>query len=174
MIRLGARVDNERFGQIGVDLIQQNLFSTGMRLGIRGYASTRIGEASVRFEIPRIANTLWTTLASRPMRHSAMSGSIALLLTKPLTATHANALVSFPEDRLGARLSAGRQLERNGVILAELRYEQQRYRDLNAAVVPGYQPLATVRGLARWDDRDDIYFPTEGPRDWTFSLSRPL
>jgi len=159
--QLGARVDNERYGQVGVDLIQQNLFSTGMRFGIRGYISPRIGEVSTRFEIPRIANTLLTA----SLRGYASFRQVWIYRTAPnqdRTSDERERIGEFSEDRQGVRLSAGRQLERNGVILGELRYEQQRYRDLNDTVVPGYQPLGTVRAVARWDDRDDIYFPSDG------------
>ena len=161
VIKLGARVDNERYGQAGIDLIQQNMFSTGMRFGVRGYISPRIGGVSALFEVPRIANTLLTASLRgyASFRHVWIYRSIP---DQERDNDVRERIGEYSEDRLGVRLSAGRQLERNGVILGELRYEQQRYRDLNAAAVPGYQPLATVRGIARWDDRDDIYFPSEG------------
>jgi NTE family protein len=161
VVTLGARVDNERYGQFGVDLIQQNLFTTGLRLGLRGYLSPRIGEASARFEIPRIANTLLTT----SLKGYASFRNVWIYRSIPgqeRTDDERARVGEYSEDRIGARLSAGRQLERNGVILGELRYEQQRYRDLSAATIPTYQPLSTARIVARWDDRDDLYFPSEG------------
>jgi len=160
LARIGARVDNERFFQGGLDLLQMNFLWTGFRLGLRGVLSPRIGSASVTFEIPRISGTLWTT----SLRAYASFRNVWIYtddLDQPPTTPRRDRVDEYSEDRQGVRLSAGRQLERNGVILGEFRYEQQRYRDLSA-VPMGYQPLATVVGTARWDDRDRIDFATKG------------
>ncbi|MBC8124277.1 MAG: patatin-like phospholipase family protein, partial [Candidatus Kapabacteria bacterium] len=60
-IKIGARIDNERYTQGGVDLVQENVFSSGIRIAVRGVISERIGLLSASLELPRIAGTLWTT-----------------------------------------------------------------------------------------------------------------
>ncbi len=161
MLSVGARVDNERYTQGSLDLIHDNLFSSGIRIAIRGTLSQRIGLASVSLEVPRISGTLWTASIRgyASFRNVWVYGNDPLL---PSNAPDPQRVGEFSEDRLGARFSAGRQLERNGVILGEFRYEQQRYRDLDAPTVPSYQPLATLRAVIRWDDRDHIDFATTG------------
>lgn len=161
VIRIGARIDNERYTQGGIDIIQQNLGGSSVRASLRAMGSQRIGELSATFEIPRIAGSLWTTRLSGygAFRNVWQYGTIAgRQLTEPLR----EQVAEFVEERYGARLSAGRQLERNGVLLGEFRYEQQRYRDLELSEDPLFRPLATLRAVGRWDDRDQIDFPTEG------------
>lgn len=161
MLRLGARIDNERYTQVGLDLIHENLFSSGIRVGLRGALSQRIGQISLAFELPRIGGTLWTA-GIRGYSSFRYVWIYANDPTQPINTPNPQRVDEFSEDRYGFRLSAGRQLERNGVILAEFRYEQQRYRDINAPTAPVYQPLATLRGIARWDDRDHVDFATRG------------
>lgn len=161
IIRIGARIDNERFTQGGVDIIQQNFAGSPIRASLRGMGSQRIGELSATFEIQRIAGTLWTTRLNgygsfrNVWQYSDVPNRQP---NEPLRKQSGE----FVEERYGGRLSAGRQLERNGVLLGEFRYELQRYRDLAATEEPAFRPLATLRAVGRWDDRDQIDFPTEG------------
>ncbi len=171
LLRIGARVDNERYTQGSIDLIHENLFTTGVRVVLRGALSERIGNVSASLELPRIRSTLWTA----SVRGYSSFRHVWIYQDKPgrpVVSPEPQRVGEFSEDRYGVRASAGRQLERNGVILGEFRYEQQRYRDLNAEVAPSYQPLAALRGVARWDDRDVITFPTRGRQiDLTFESS---
>lgn len=171
LLRIGARVDNERYTQGSIDLVHENLFTTGVRVVIRGALSERIGNVSASLELPRIRSTLWTA----SVRGYSSFRHVWIYQNKPgrpVDSPVPQRVGEFSEDRYGVRASAGRQLERNGVILGEFRYEQQRYRDLTAETAPSYQPLATLRGVARWDDRDAITFPTRGRQiDLTFESS---
>ena len=171
LLRIGARVDNERYTQGSIDLVHENLFTTGVRVVVRGALSERIGLVAATVELPRIRGTLWTA----SIRGYSSFRDVWIYQNKPglpATSPVPQRVGEFSEERYGVRASAGRQLERNGVILAEFRYEQQRYRDLNASTAPVYQPLATLRGVARWDDRDALTFPTLGRQiDLTFESS---
>ena len=156
-LRLGARVDNERYTQGSLEIAHDNLFLPGLRLAARGVISERIGSLAVGLDIPRISGSLWTT----SLRGYTSFRNVWIYSNRPgRPGTQRQG--EFSEDRNGLRLSAGRQLERNGVVLAELRYENQRYRNLNDSDRVIYQPLATIRGVARWDDRDNVNFPTRG------------
>jgi NTE family protein len=171
LLRIGARIDNERYTQGSIDVVHENLFTTGIRVVLRGALSERIGIASASLELPRIRGTLWTA----SIRGYTSFRDVWIYQNKPgrpATSPVQQRVGEFSEERTGVRASAGRQLERNGVILGEFRYEQQRYRDLNSSTAPSYQPLATIRGVARWDDRDALVFPTRGRQiDLTFESS---
>lgn len=156
-LRIGARVDNERYTQGSIEAAHDNLFLSGLRLSARGVLSERIGNVSVGFDVPRISGTLWTASV-----RGYSSFRNVWVYNNRVGRPGTTRLDEFSEDRYGARLSAGRQLERNGIVLAELRYENQRYRDLNDSTRPVFKPLATIRGVARWDDRDNIAFPSKG------------
>lgn len=161
MLRIGARVDNERYLQGSVDFIHQNLWSSGLRIGLHGVISPRIGEASLNLEMPRILTSMWTANLHPyySFRHVWIYEIDPHNARTDLTRTRVN---EYSEDRIGLTFSVGRQLERNGVILAEIRYESQRYRDIDAQPAPNYQPLTTIRGVVRWDDRDKIDFASKG------------
>lgn len=160
-IRVGARIDNERYTQGGLDLIHENFMSTGIRISVGGFLSQRIGLLSASLEMPRINGTLWTA----SLRGYTSFRYVWIYQNDPAALPNEpnpQRVGEFSEERYGFRLSAGRQLERNGVLLAEFRYEQQRYVDLNSSPKPVYQPLATLRAVARWDDRDNLTFATKG------------
>lgn len=160
-IRIGARIDNERYTQGSVDIIHENLFSTGIRVAVRGILSQRIGQIAASLELPRIGGTLWTA----SIRGYSSFRDVWIYQDeagRPATEPMPQRIDEYSEDRYGLRLSAGRQLERNGVLLGEFRYEQQRYRDLTADADPSYQPLATLRAVVRWDDRDQTDFASRG------------
>lgn len=156
-IRLGARVDNERYTQGSIELVYDNVLFPSFRLITSGVLSERIGSLFAGFDVPRIAGSLWTT-SLRGYTSFRNVWAYSNRTGRPGTVR----LAEYSEDRYGMRFSAGRQLERNGVVLAELRYENQRYRNLKDSIRPVFQPLATVRAVARWDDRDNIAFPTKG------------
>ncbi len=160
-VGLGIRVDNERYTQGSLQLTQESFFVPGLRLMARGSISERIGTLSLGMEMPRIAGSLWTAT----LRAYTSFRNVWIYTNRPDRPVHAPIPLrtdEFSEDRYGARLSAGRQLERNGVVLAELRYENLRYRDLNVTSRTPFQTIGTVRGIARWDDRDRIAFATKG------------
>lgn len=161
MLRVGGRVDNERYGQLGMDFVHQDLFNTSIRTTLHGMISTRIGEGSLIVEVPRIASTYWTTSLI-----SYISFRNVWIYTndpnQPLNTPARLRTGEFSEDRYGFRLNAGRQVERNGIVLGEFRYELQRYRDINAPSSPIFQPLATAKAFIRWDDRDRIDFARTG------------
>ena len=161
IVRIGGRVDNERYGQGSLDLLQINAVFSGLRIGMTGQLGARSGLFNVEFEIPRIAGSLWTAQlrAYTSFRNVWIYQNVQ---TSSRTLMERDRIAEFSEDRIGARVSAGRQLERNGVILGEFRYEQQRYRDLETFPRPGFQPLATLIGVIRWDDRNRIDFATSG------------
>lgn len=160
-VGLGLRVDNERYTQGSLQLTQESFLTPGLRLMARGLLSERIGSLAMGMEIPRIAGTLWTATlkAYTSFRNVWIYGNRD---GRPAHAPIPLRLDEFSEDRYGARLSAGRQLERNGVVLAELRYENLRYRDLNATERTSFQTIGTVRAVARWDDRNRTAYATRG------------
>ncbi len=160
-VGIGLRVDNERYTQASLQLTQESFFVPGLRLMARGSLSERIGSLNVAMEMPRIAGSLWTAT----IRAYTSFRNVWVYANREGRPIHDPALLraaEFSEDRNGLRLSAGRQLERNGVVLGELRYEDLRYRDLASTQRTPYQTIGTVRAVARWDDRDRIAYATRG------------
>jgi predicted acylesterase/phospholipase RssA len=160
-VRIGARVDNERYLQGGVDLIENDLFSTGVRFAIHSAGGVRNAVLDASLSVPRIVGSMWTATIRgytgyRDVWYYTRDEGA------PENAPTYDRSDEYREQRYGVRVSAGTQLERNGEILAEFRYEKQRAFFLSDEGRPEYQPLSTVKGLARWDDQNHIAFPTRG------------
>lgn len=159
-IRVGARLDNERKLQAGVDLTQENLFNFGTRAGLRVAGGVRNFGVGGWIENSRIFNTLITNSINlyfdrcdlysfRIRRHSDRRYSSEISGENRI-------------DRIGARVSLGSQLERNGRVGAEYRYELQRYYDVGASSLPNYYGISTVKFVTIFDNEDRMDFPTKG------------
>lgn len=161
VVRLGARVDNERNTQGGLDVAFQDMLGSGLRLSLRAAGGERNAVFDAALDMPRIMGTDWTA-SIRAYNTFRYVWQYSLRAGRPSLRPERVRSGQFSEDRYGIRVSAGRQLERNGLLLGEFRYEQQRYRDLDAAEAPDFQPLASVRALVRWDDQDRLIFARTG------------
>lgn len=161
VVRLGARIDNERNTQGGLTLSSRDPFGLGI------VANTRLagGQRNVSFEagldVPRIAGSEWTASLKgyTSFRNIYVYGPAP---TSTVIRPERLRIDEFSEDRNGIRLGAGRQIERAGIVLGEFRYEHQRWRNVRTDDNPPFQSLATVRGLIRWDDRDRPHLTRNG------------
>jgi NTE family protein len=172
VIRAGLRVDNERNAQGSMQLAELDLFNSGITVGATVNGGARNAYFGTSITAPRILGSFWTATAT------AYTSFRNVYLYEPSPeATRARPLRvrddAFSEDRWGLRISAGRQISRQGVMLAEFRYEDQRYRDRSQRPAPSYTAIGTLKGLVRWDDRDRDDFPTRG-RAFDVSLEGSL
>lgn len=161
LVRVGVRIDNERNAQGSAQVSFLNVMGTGVTADLRLYGGQRNGGITAALEVPRILGSFWTATASAysTFRNVYIYGmESGRLRTEPLRFRDGE----FSEDRVGVRMSVGRQIERQGVVLGEFRYERQRYRDRESEPAPAFQPLATLKGLIRWDDRDRRDFTSRG------------
>ncbi len=172
VIRASLRVDNERNAQGSMQLAELDLFNSGITVGATVNGGARNAFFGTTITAPRILGSFWTATAT------AYTSFRNVYLYEPSPeATRARPLRvrddAFSEDRWGLRVSAGRQISRQGLILAEFRYEDQRYRDRSQRPAPPYTAIGTLKGLVRWDDRDRDDFPTRG-RAFDVSLEGSL
>ena len=161
VVRAGLRVDNERNAQGSIQLAELDLFNSGITVGATLNGGARNAFFGTSITAPRILGSFWTATVSAYTSFRNVyiyAPSPEATRTRPLRLRDD----AFSEDRWGLRASAGRQISRQGVMLAEFRYEDQRYRDRSQRPAPPYTALGTLKGLARWDDRDRDDFPTRG------------
>lgn len=161
VVRAGLRVDNERNAQGSIQLAELDLFNSGITVGATLNGGARNAFFGTSITAPRILGSFWTATVSAYTSFRNVyiyAPSPEATRTRPLRLRDD----AFSEDRWGLRVSAGRQISRQGVMLAEFRYEDQRYRDRSQRPAPPYTALGTLKGLARWDDRDRDDFPTRG------------
>lgn len=161
IVRAGLRIDNERNAQGSMQLAELDLFGSGIMLSGTINGGQRNGYLGATVSAPRILGTYWTATATAYTSFRNVyiySPSPNGTRTRPLRLRDDE----FSEDRFGVRLSAGRQISRQGIVLAEFRYENQRYRDRSLRPAPDFAALGSVKVLGRWDDRDQHDFPTRG------------
>lgn len=172
VIRGGLRIDNERNAQGRIQAAELDLVDTGIMVGLTLHGGQRNGFLGAVVSAPRILGSFWTATATAYTSFRNVyiyQPSPDGTRTRPLRLRDNE----FSEDRWGLRVSAGRQLSRQGVMLAEFRYENQRYRDRSERPAPAYTTLGTVKALVRWDDRDQMDFPTRG-RAFDISMESSL
>lgn len=161
IISLGARIDNERLAQGGIDLIKENLFDIGGRGTLRIAGGSRNQHASLTIENQRIFSTMLTS--SYSVYYSSKDiYKYEEVLDLPLNERENIRVGEFHEKRFGFKAYLGRQLERKGRIYGQYRYERQRYYDTAGGEIPPYTTVSTLKLGTIFDSEDKNDFPTEG------------
>lgn len=161
VVRLGIRVDNERNTQFGLDVAEENLLDREIQVGLRLVGGLRNRSAELGIGMPRVFNSYWkygiTGYASR--KNYYIYTNRAGLPTDEFE-RYRNG--EFVIERYGMRMSVGKQIEKNGSLLGEFRFERQRLFEIDSAESPGPMSLATLKIDARFDTQDLAYFPSTG------------
>ncbi len=161
VVRLGGRVDNERNTQLNIDMVQENILSSGIRLGLRVGGGNRNIVAEGRIEVPKILDSYWTF--SVLGYWNSRNQYIYAYSSQSLARFETNQVGDLSEQHLGTRVLFGRQIETSGRIGIELRYEQQRIFQLGDFVSPrAFEPLLTISMSTLFDKQDRADFPTTG------------
>ncbi len=161
VLRIGARVDNERNSQISADFVQENVLSTGIRFGLRVGGGNRNNIADGRIEIPRILDSYWTFST----RGYWTSRNVYLYTLTHSSRSRFEAIQSgdMLEQHAGLRALFGRQVETSGKVGLEFRYEAQRNFQLGDNVTSrDFHPMASLAISTVFDKQDRADFPTRG------------
>jgi NTE family protein len=161
LMRFGARIDNERNVQGGLDVIDDNLFDTGLKTSLRVAGGLRNTYAQVTVTALRILNSTWQLGVRGYVGRTNIYRYRDSIMPLPNFER-----VRFGEsaiDRIGFKAVLGEEIERNGLLSAEFRYEQQRFFDFDNPLRPALVPLNTLKLQARFDNQDRAFFPTVGP-----------
>ncbi|MFM8568493.1 MAG: patatin-like phospholipase family protein, partial [Candidatus Kapaibacterium sp.] len=161
ILRLGGRIDNERNTQVQADFIQENVLSSGVRLGLRLGGGGRNSVVDARIDIPRILDSYWLF----SLRGYWDSRNIYLYTYVSSARNRFEALQTgdAQQQHLGVRAMFGRQVETSGRITVEARYEAQRMFQLGDFVTNReFKPLAALALTMMIDGQDRADFPTKG------------
>ncbi|MFH1050954.1 MAG: patatin-like phospholipase family protein [bacterium] len=160
-IRFGMRVDNERFAQLGIDFIQDNIFNQGTRLSLRFTGGLRNQSLILKAENTRIFNTFLTS------SYSLVYDNKMRYLYQPKISNNRNRFENertgdLTEERFAAKLMLGAQIERKGTLSAELRYENFRFWENSDKNIPDFKSFVTLKVGALFDTEDRSDFPSDG------------
>ena len=160
-ISLGARVDNERNAQLGLDVIQDNPLNLGERFSGRIAGGSRNFETAISFELPRFIRTNLTANASVYYKFR----NIYEYIRKSNTPTDEYSSIinaQQKEERYGFRGSLGLQVEKSGRLYAEFRTEKQRWYYIDSVGMPPYSTINTIKFGGIFDSRNRTDFPSSG------------
>ncbi|HPU22718.1 MAG TPA: patatin-like phospholipase family protein [Candidatus Kapabacteria bacterium] len=160
-LRIGGKVDSERYGQAAIDAIQENLFNAGVRLSARTTIGSRNQDYVLLLENPSIFKTDFSLSAA--MYYSYRDINIfSFERTSPYHFKYNKAGESTIE-RFGGIANFGRQLDKNGTISFAYRLEKQRYFAKNAAK-PNFSNISTIKVATIFDSEDRSFLARSGQR----------
>lgn len=172
ILSFGTRIDNERYAQIGVEAVQENLFNIGDRISLRFAGGVRNYYVNMNLEIPRIMDTYLTFFST--LYFDSKNINVYSKRSNTPTNEFANDFIKETDiQRYGAKASIGTQIEKNGRIYSEIRFERQRYNDVLATQATQYNSLSTLKGAVLFDNEDNCDFPLGG-RQLNISLETSI
>ncbi len=160
-IRLGARVDNERNTQAGLELQQENLLNLGARASARLAGGTRNLFSEFALETPRIFTTM-LTFSGNIYYDSKDIYEYRSVDDLPINRFKNEISNELTEQRYGSKISIGSRISKSGKFTAGLRFEKQRYFDIDIGEKPDFYDISTIKIGSIFDSEDKAYFPTEG------------
>jgi NTE family protein len=162
LLRLGARIDNERNLQGSLDVRDENFRGSGGQLGVTLTGGARNREASLEYRDTRLLDTYLTygLGVSTTLFDTYIYGDLPG--TGPRRVERER-LGEYRDVRYGARIFFGTQLERLGT--ATLEYSVQRVRILNRENAEALEEsflMALLRAGTTVDTKDRYPFPRAG------------
>ncbi len=159
-IKIGARIDNERNLQVGLDLMLDNLFETGARISTLISGGEVNQYTALRYENSRIYSTNVTTYIEG-FYNFRKTYQYSRVVNDDITKYENIRKRNLSEQGYGVRGGFGSQLDRSGRIGIDFRYELQRSYEMDS-LPPEFYKINTVSLSAKWDDENQSDFATDG------------
>ena len=160
-IGVGARVDNERFGQLVLDGYDANVLGTSLwsslsliggsrnRAGLLSFGKNTLFGSQWGFSLHGYSSYKQMFQYQRSIRPSGETYEI-------------KRLEELREDRFGMMADLTRTLGKSGILQSRFRLEQQRIYEIQTDVFPTYSPILTWKIQSKIDTRDDADLPKSG------------
>ena len=162
IIRLGLKMDNERFLQPSVDIRNENLFGTGTELGVQFFGGLR----NQFFLVEHKANRIFNTYLTYKIKAYYDSKNIYTYADDPVTDINTfsrSQVGEYQQSLLGISGGVGTQTGKFGNLIAEFRYEQNKVINLDETTVTPYDiSIAAFRFSMKIDTQDKYPYPTSG------------
>lgn len=160
-LMLGINANNERNTQLGVELLNNNIFGYGNRASLRFSGGTRDINGRISFENPRIGETFINLSTSFYYSHREI---YTYSLDPEETRSNFYRKIindEQKEQKFGFNLSGGFQLGKLGDLNVIYRFEKQRSYFFGSQV-PDFYNLSTIKIESVFDTENDRAFPTSG------------
>lgn len=160
-LSIGLRVDNERNAQIGIDLMQVNLFNFGSNLAFRFAGGAFNQQYQLSLENPRIRKTMYG-ISFRTYYEEKSVFTYMPLEGLPRDRYERKRKGRSVEERYGLTALLGTQIGKKGSMTAAYKLENQRFFDSEIDRKPDFYTLSSILVKLIFDSEDIAYFPTEG------------
>ncbi len=158
---IGARVDNERYGQLLLDAYDKNVFGSGIWSELSFYGGARNRNGIISIGLNNLLKSSWTiALRGYSSFKQMFLYSRNLRLSKETYDIQRNG--ELREDRYGIIADLTRSLGTSGILQSRFRFEQQRIYDIQRDSSIGYSPILTWKLSSTIDTRDDADLPHFG------------
>ncbi len=171
---IGARVDNERYGQLVLDAYDASVLGTSLwsSLSLIGGSRNRSGLFSLGSK--NLFSSKWgfslhgysTYKQMFQYQRSIQSSGETYIIKR---------LEELREDRFGVMAALTRTIGKSGILQSRFRFEQQRIYEIQSDFFPVYSPIFTWKIQSKIDTRDDADLPKSGRLlDLSLETSLPL
>ena len=160
-IKLGARVDNERFGQLSLEAKQMELFGKDIEAYINIAGGQRNYKIEGTLKFPSILGSLWN------WNLTAYSLSKGIYTYSDIFSSDFNSYTKrkgneLTEEHYGIKSVFSRYLGRSGLLLFDIRYDKQRFFDKTEKPDFMYSKICTAKLTGKYDTRDNADLPSKG------------
>lgn len=161
LINIGARVDNERNFRGNLDIVIDNLFTSGSKFNFRFMGGSRNRYSHINYSYPRILFTLLTTKASI---YYDRKNVFNYMETESTSLNRYENIIKDESiyERFGIKTTFGVQIEKKGLLYTELRFERQRVYDINIQDKLPFYSVHTFKVGATFDTEEKTHFPKKG------------
>lgn len=160
-ILIGARIDNERNGQIAFEAVQKNIFNRGPSFSIGFDGGTQNQKYFARLSNQRI----WESLFFLDLRYFYSKRNFFqyfLNQANPRDRFSNFRERNFVEERLAGSIGIGRQIQRSGILSVTFRHEDQRIFHIDSSNREDFSQINTILFKALFDTRDNNNFANKG------------
>ncbi len=160
-IGIGARVDNERYGQILIDAYDDNALGSTFwsSLSLAGGSRNRSGIFGIGKK--NLFGSNWGIALYGYSSFKQMFQYMRSLQSSRET-YDIRRLEELREDRFGMMADLFRTIGKSGILQSRFRLEKQRIHEIQADTIPSYSPIFTWKILTKIDTRDDAELPRIG------------
>jgi NTE family protein len=162
IIRLGMKIDNERFLQPSVDIRNENLFGSGTELGAHYFGGLR----NQLFLIEHKANRIFNTYLTYKIKTYYDSKDIYTYEDNPVTDINSfsrSQVGEYRQSLFGISAGIGTQTGKFGNLISEFRYEQNKVDNIDGETISPYNfAIAAFRFIMKIDTQDKYPYPNTG------------
>lgn len=160
-VKLGARSDNERKFQLGIDIIQDNLFNMGTRVSARGFGGERNYGFALNIQQQRIMESM-LTFNMQVFYDSKNIYQYKKSFPKKNYLYIDSVYAENIEEKFGINFDFGTQIERNGIITIGYKTEKQRINNVDSNTYGKYYLVHTAKISTIVDSEDRNLLATKG------------